>query len=235
MMLSCSCAIAPRMAPPRSLLAGPAHTWLDLPASADLSVQAFPLGDLPGGDHALRLTSLGVGPVELDGFAIVESTQADAVRFVPVVWQSVPEIETGPQPNTLILKYADVPTYYGLAWTGENSEVRQILSEELDRTLRYFVHEHVQKVLRGQGSGHFTNAFVRPIPVPPHASRVLIRYGVHGDAGGGRRAVGCVCRHARWPSTKQWSPLQDARRRLSPPPQPANPISSARSGWPPHC
>ncbi len=131
------------------------------------------MGNLPAGDHALRLTSVGVGPAELDGFAIVESAQADAVRFVPMEWQPAPEIETGPQPNTLILKYADVSTYYGLAWTGENSEVRQILSDELDRTLRYFVHEHVQKVLRGQGSGHFTNAFVRPIPVPPHASRVL--------------------------------------------------------------
>jgi hypothetical protein len=90
-----------------------------------------------------------------------------------VEWQPTPEIETGPSANTLILKYADVPTYYGLAWTGANSEVRQILSEELDRTLRYYVHEHVQKVLRGQGAGHFTNAFVRPIPVPPHASHRL--------------------------------------------------------------
>ena len=149
-------------------------------------MQALPLGDLPAGDHALRLTSLGVGPVELDGFAIVESAQADAVRFVPVEWQSTPQIEAGPRPNTLILKYADVPTYYGLAWTGENSEVRQILSEELDRTLRHLVHEHVQKVLRGQGEGHFTNAFVRPIPVPPHSSRVL--YGL--VCAGSREEIG---------------------------------------------
>ncbi len=167
-------------------LEGLAGGRLDLPANADLSVQSVMLGDLPAGDHALRLVSLGVGPVELDGFAIVESALADAVRFVPVEWQPAPEIETGPQPNTLILKYADVPTYYGLAWTGENSEVRQILSEELDRTLRYFVHEHVQKVLRGQGAGHFTNAFVRPISVPPHASRVL--YGM--TCAGTREEVG---------------------------------------------
>jgi hypothetical protein len=159
--------------PAAFMLAGPADSRLDLPATGDLSVTAMPLGDLPAGKHALRLTSLGSGPVELDGIVIVEAALADAARFEPVEWQPVPEIATGPQPNTLILKYADVPTCYGLAWTGENSEVRQILSEELDRTLRYFVHEHVQKVLRGQGAGHFTNAFVRPIPVPPHASRVL--------------------------------------------------------------
>jgi hypothetical protein len=201
---------------------GLAYTRLDLPASVDLSVQAFPLGDPPSGEHALRLTSLGVGPVELDGFAIVESTQADAVSFAPVVWQSVPEIKTGPQPNTLILKYADVPTYYGLAWTGENSEVRQILSEELDRTLRYFVHEHVQKVLRGQGSGHFTNAFVRPIPVPPHASRVL--YGM--VCTGTREEVGeRLAAFAATPLTEHEAVVTGARR-------PAATVSSTPAGQP---
>ena len=216
-------------------LEGLADGRLDLPASADLCVQALPLGDLPAGDHALRLTSLGVGPVELDGFAIVESALADAVRFVPVAWQPAPEIETGPQPNTLILKYADVPTYYGLAWTGENSEVRQILSEELDRTLRYFVHEHVQKVLRGQGSGHFTNAFVRPIPVPPHASRVL--YGM--VCAGTREEVGeRLAAFAATPVAEHEAVVtaaQGARRSLSPIRLPANRTHSARSGWPPRC
>jgi len=85
----------------------------------------------------------------------------------------VPDIEICPDGRSLILKYADCPVYYGLAWTGDDSEVRQIFAEELDRTLRYFVQEHVQRVLRGAGEGHFTNAFVRPIAVPPHARRML--------------------------------------------------------------
>ncbi len=154
-------------------LGGLAAGRLDLPSSAGLAVQTVPVGDLPAGEQSLRLVSLGTGPVELDGFALVESAQANAVRFVPVEWQPVPAVEAGPLPNSLILKYADVQTHYGLAWTGENSEVRQIFSEELDRTLRYTVHEHVQKILRGQGAGHFTDAFVRPITVPPREGREL--------------------------------------------------------------
>ena len=166
---------------------------------------------------------------------IVESAQADAVRFVPVEWQPAPEIETGPQPNTLILKYADVPAYYGLAWTGENSEVRQILSDELDRTLRYYVHEHVQKVLRGQGAGHFTNAFVRPIPVPPHAARSALWHGLRGEPGRGRRAAGM--RSPPRPSAEHEAVVTSAGRSAiaSPPLPPANHTPSARSAWPPRC
>ncbi len=152
---------------------GTAGGRLHLPACRELSQQPVPLGDLPAGPIVLRLTSLGAGPIELDGFALVPSALADAVRFAPVTWQPVPEIENGPQPSTLILKYPDIPAWYGLAWAGETSEVRQIFSDELDRTLRYFVHEHVQKQLRGSGEGHFTDVFIRPIPVPARAQRTL--------------------------------------------------------------
>ncbi len=154
-------------------LAGVATGRLDLPAGGELAVVALALGDLPAGDHPLRLTSLGMGPVELDGFAVVESARQGEVAFAPVEWHPVPEIQSGSQPNSLILKYADIPIYYGLAWMGQDSEVRQIFAEELDRTLRYYVQEHVQRVLRGQGDGHFTNAFVRPIAAAPGERRVL--------------------------------------------------------------
>jgi hypothetical protein len=152
---------------------GIARGALTLPATGELAVQSLRLGDLPAGRHTLRLTSIGRGPADLDGFAIVAAADVDGVCFVPVKWNPVPEIEIGPDGRSLILKYADCPIYYGLAWTGDDSEVRQIFAEELDRTLRYFVQEHVQKVLRGAGEGHFTNAFVRPIAVPPHERRVL--------------------------------------------------------------
>ncbi|MEI8192038.1 MAG: hypothetical protein WCI75_20185, partial [candidate division NC10 bacterium] len=154
-------------------LDGIAHGDLALPAGDELAVQTFPLGDLLAGSHPLRFTSAGLGPVELDGFAIVAAASAGEVRFVPVEWNPVPDIQAGPVERSLILKYDDAPVYYGLAWTGDDSEVRQIFAEELDRTLRYTVQEHVQKVLRGPGQGHFTNAFVRPITVPPHERRVL--------------------------------------------------------------
>lgn len=154
-------------------LEGIARGELALPAADGLAVQTIPLGDLPAGSHPLRLTSTGLGPVELDGLVVVAAASAGDVRFVPVERNPVPDIQPGPVERSLILKYDDAPVYYGLAWTGDDSVVRQIFAEELDRTLRYTVHEHVQKVRRGAGEGHFTNAFVRPSAVPPHECRVL--------------------------------------------------------------
>lgn len=154
-------------------LDGIASGELALPAAGELAVQSLRLGDLPAGRHLLRFTSTGAAPVEVDGLVVAPTTVAGDVQFVPVAWNPVPDIEVLPDGRSLILKYADVPVYYGLAWTGDDSVVRQIFAEELDRTLRYFVQEHVQRVLRGPGEGHFTNAFVRPIAVPPHERRVL--------------------------------------------------------------
>jgi hypothetical protein len=180
-------------------LAGSAAGALALPATDALAVQRFPLGALPAGRHVLRFTSTGAAPVELDGLGIAPAAVAGDVQFVPVAWNPVPDIEVLPDGRSLILKYADVPLYYGLAWTGDDSEVRQIFAEELDRTLRYFVQEHVQKLLRGPGEGHFTNAFVRPIAVPPHDRRVL-----HGLVCAGSRAE-VLARLGEWDLSSQGS------------------------------
>ena len=100
-------------------------------------------------------------------------------------------------PNSLILKYADAPAYYGLAWPGEPWEVRELYTDELDRFLRYYVHEHVQKVLRGSGEGHFTNVFIRPIEVPPGESQVLYGLVCTGSRAEVEQRSGRVCPRRR--------------------------------------
>ena len=154
-------------------LSGVSTARLELPACGELNPSLLDLGDLAAGEHTLTLTSAGGGEVELDGLALVPAGQEDAVRFDPVPWQHVPQILPGPRPNSLVLKYAQAQPYYGLAWLGEPYEVREFYTEELDRFMRLKVQEHVQKVLHGEGEGHFTNAFIRPVEVPPGESRVL--------------------------------------------------------------
>jgi len=154
-------------------LKGVANGDLDLPESDEFTLIQVLLGDLPAGEFPLILTSRGGAEVELDGFVLVSQPQVGEVRFEPVTWQPDPEILEGPTPNSMVLKYADVEPYYGLAWLGEPWVLRQLYTDELDRFLRYYVQEHVRKVLVGSGSGHFTNLFIRPIEVPPHQSRVL--------------------------------------------------------------
>ena len=154
-------------------LSGFATGQMELPDSAVFNLARVWQGDLPAGKLTLGLAALGGAAVELDGLVLVSNTSADAVRFAPVDWQPVPQILPGPHPNSLILKYADTPVVYGLAWLGEPWVLRELFNDELDRFMRYYVQEHVRKVLHGPGQGHFTNVFIRPIEVPPGASRVL--------------------------------------------------------------
>jgi len=154
---------------------GAAHGEIELSAQEGFAVFTLPAGALAQGEQTLRLESLGEGWIELDGFAIVPAALAGQVEFQPHIWEPRPEIIEGPRPASLILKYPDVDVYYGLAWNSEDYKIREILNDELDRFLRQMVHEHVQTVLRGpgQGLGHFTNVFIRPIALEPHSSAVV--------------------------------------------------------------
>lgn len=154
-------------------LKGLTNVVLDLPASEEFSQAQVSLGDLSVGEYTLSLESNGSASVEFDGFVLVSRKQAGEVRFEPITWQATPHVLEGPLPNSLVLKYPDSDTVYGLAWLGSPWELRQLFTDELDRFLRQYVQEHVRKILVGSGSGHFSNIFIRPIEVPPHQSRVL--------------------------------------------------------------
>jgi len=165
----------------RFLMSGLANGELELPACQDFNQVLVNIHSLPAGKTSLHLVSQGDSAVELDGFVLLPQQMKDETRFEPVEWQPVPQILDGPQPNSLVLKYVDCDTYYGLTWLGEPWVLRQFFSNELDRLMRYYVQEHVQKMLYGNGEGHFTNVFIRPIEVPPGESRVLYAMVCSGD------------------------------------------------------
>ncbi len=154
-------------------LEGLVDAHLGLPQTENFALAEIELGRIPAGAHALTLTAEKGAAVELDGWVLVSRDQAAAVAFDPVAWQPVPEITRRPEKNSLLLKYPDCSETYGLTWLGEPWEIRELYHDELDRFLRYYVQEHVRKTLAGNGQGHFTNVFLRPIEVPPGERRVL--------------------------------------------------------------
>lgn len=94
-------------------------------------------------------------------------------RF-PLVQPDAKTVES--EQNTLILKYPDADAYYGLFWDFPDFSLRYWLTDELDYSLRYMAHDHVHKLFRGNGQGHFSNVFLRPIPVAP--GQVAAIYGL---------------------------------------------------------
>lgn len=153
---------------------------LALPASPAFAVAALDLGTIPAGDHVLELRVLSGAGFDLDGLALVDAAAAAAVTWAPAPFAWAPQILPGPVERSRLLKYADLPHHYGVAWTHDTFQVREILNSELDRFFRHHVHNHVSAVLRGDDLGHFTNIFLRPLPLAPRGRHV-----VHGIVAAG--------------------------------------------------
>ncbi|MGI5894102.1 MAG: MGH1-like glycoside hydrolase domain-containing protein [Candidatus Merdivicinus sp.] len=139
--------------------------------------------------------SLTEGEILLDSLVLCEKEDADAVCYrteepawIPECWEMGSEKpldwknqmrlplekdaskETDTSQNTLVLKYPHDENYYGIYWDFPDFCLRYLLTDELDIYLRYMAHNHVSKVLTGNGKGHFSNVFLRPIPVKPGTS-----------------------------------------------------------------
>ncbi|HEY6506331.1 MAG TPA: trehalase family glycosidase, partial [Chitinophagaceae bacterium] len=71
----------------------------------------------------------------------------------------------------LLLKYPDVPNWYGVSWDSEPFKIREIKNDELDIFLRNETHNHVGKVLHGNGKGDYANIFIRPVQLAPFSSQ----------------------------------------------------------------
>jgi len=153
---------------------------LVLPPGKDFALVTLPLGAAAKGAHDFGFGVRKGAGFELDGFAVVEAAAAAAVTFTPPQFNWAPRITPGPVDHSRVLKYADAPQHYGIAWSYDVFQVREILNSELDRFFRRNVHDHVSLVLRGDGLGHFTNVFLRPIPLAPNSSTI-----VHGVVAAG--------------------------------------------------
>lgn len=147
---------------------------LTLPPSREPRLARLPLGlTLLPGEFVLTLTGLGKGNPQLDCLVLCEEGEADRVRletrapgFRPVL------VRRGAEP-LLTLQYPHLAGAYALGWEYGNAQVRQIENDELDVFLRDTAQDHVHDVLVGNRKGHFTDVFLRPIPLAPGQGRVI--------------------------------------------------------------
>jgi hypothetical protein len=140
------------------------------------STETIKIGKLKAGSYELILKSNGGSAIELDGFSIVESNLANQIEIKQKEWNPVPVISDGPVKNSIILKYDDANLYYGLLWQYDLFEIRQWNGRDLGDYFKQEANEHVLKVFNGEGKGHYTNVFLKPIILTPKSSKIL--YGV---------------------------------------------------------
>ncbi|MBW6474329.1 MAG: hypothetical protein K0B14_14480 [Anaerolineaceae bacterium] len=159
------------------------------PQTEDFSLLSIKLGAVPTGELTFELISQGGAALELDGFVILEAAQQAEVQFKPHHWNPVPSIQPGPNEHSLLLQYDDASPTYGLAWGGQYSELRQFFSSEIDRSLPYYVTDHVKEEITTDGAGHFTNIFIRPVILKPHSNVVIYGLVCQGEEAGVRQLL----------------------------------------------
>jgi tetratricopeptide (TPR) repeat protein len=119
----------------------------------------------------LSLESMGGAAIELNGFYLGPDKSINEVKIVPVTKNFKPDLKVNNANRSLVLKYPDVPLYYGIAWNFTPFMVREILNDELDIFFRKNIQDHVNTILRGNGLGHYTNVFMRPVELAPNSSK----------------------------------------------------------------
>ncbi len=123
------------------------------------------------GENKLILRSISNTSIELDGFFVMNSEHPGTPLIAGQKKDFVPVINGDNDSRKLILKYKDDNAFYGMAWEYPNSEVREVLDDELDIFFRLNANNNVGKKFAGNGKGHFTNIFLRPVEVKPHDNR----------------------------------------------------------------
>lgn len=125
------------------------------------------VGSVAAGRQRVRLRFSGSGRVQLNGFLLASSANADEAMFEPSPWSPVCRRVQGPVPGSMLLKYADVNTWYGAGWDVKDCMVREFFGNNIEEMLRHSANNHVSMVIHGEGEGHFVNVFQRPLNVRP--------------------------------------------------------------------
>lgn len=128
-------------------------------------------------DAAVALIHRGGERCDLDLLALTPTAPQVAQR----TWQPVPAIVDGPVPDSLVLRYPDLATTYGVRWIGR-SFIRQWFAESLDEPMRRGAHNHVSPVLRGPGEGHWLVVRLGPFHLAPGAEAEAWAWLADGEA-----------------------------------------------------
>ncbi|TXJ00800.1 MAG: hypothetical protein E6Q32_05805 [Neisseriales bacterium] len=100
----------------------------------------------------------------LDGLLIGNENCIDKTTFELLNLDTTPEIIK--LNDTYILKYPQIPQYYGINFFAEDYELREFISDNLDTFFAKNANEHVQrKMIDKLGEHHYTNWYLRPLNV----------------------------------------------------------------------
>ncbi|NDV64131.1 MGH1-like glycoside hydrolase domain-containing protein [Bacteroides sp. 224] len=152
---------------------GMVESNLELKGTGEYTIASLPYSCPKPGKYTLELYSEGTHSTDLDGFFVGTEEEMDQLKIVPRGLSFTPEIKRGKAKQDFILKYPGCDNYYGLAWNFPESEIREVLDDNLESFFRKKTHDHVSSRLIGNRAWHYSNAFLRPIVLAPHSEQTI--------------------------------------------------------------
>jgi hypothetical protein len=151
-------------------LSGLATSTVQLQGTGDFEIASVPFTKSASASK-LIVEALGKDDVEFNGIAIVPSTEI--IKITAVEKHFIPTAAEDLDGKSLILKYADMGTYYGIGWDFDLFRIREFKNDELDIYMKRNINNHTNKVFTGNGGGDFSNVYLRPIELDPKQERTV--------------------------------------------------------------
>jgi len=144
---------------------------ISLESTEEFGIATARLGKLQEGSFDIEFEAVTNSNLAIDGFVICEEKDTEKVHFDTVDWNPIPEIQH--EKGEIRLSYPNFPYAYGVAFNESITKIRQFLNSDLEPFMRMRKHDHVNEILEGDGQGHYTNLFIRPLSVPANSVKEL--------------------------------------------------------------
>ncbi len=158
-----------------SLLAsGLTNQTIELVGTGNLVEQQINIGTVKAGVSELAFTAQTNTAIELDGFCLIEKSEADSVKFIAYSKQPKPLVERTIGKQGILLKYENLPKYYGICWDAEvGNDIREILTDEYDNAIKGatdFINENNYSVKKDT---YTSNIWLRSFTINPQTSKKI--------------------------------------------------------------
>lgn len=154
------------------LASGLTNQTIELIGSGDFAEKRIPVGKLNAGISKIEFVVQTNTAIELDGLCLVEANEVESIKFNPYIRKPKPVIEKQNGKQSIVLKYDDLPQYYGICWDAKvEIDIREIITDDYDNAVKGatdFIYEHNYAVRK---DAYTTNVYLRSFNINPQSSR----------------------------------------------------------------
>lgn len=125
------------------------------------------------GPKTLTLESENGSEITLNGLLITTDKRETENMIIPQIANREPDKIKNLSSPSIILKYKDIPTYYGIAWDQDYFKIREVKNDDLDVFFRKLINDRAQSLFTGNGKGDYTDIYTGPLKFKAHEVKTV--------------------------------------------------------------